>query len=492
MIGFLIAVALAGGELRWGADPEGGAPFIFPDPQNPKVLIGYEVDIMRALADETGRKEVFVQGQWESLIPGLQRGDYDLAVNGLEITEVRKREVAFSDPYYIGYLQLTVRADETTVHNLADLKGQKVGTLKGTLAQTVLEATKNIEPVTYDSQVTTYEDLALGRTRAVLQDWPIALYFGSPNRKLKNVGEPIERMLYGIGMRKGDGALTQEVNQALVRLWKKGKMREIYERWGLWTPQLAREFPQSEGEVRSTPPTAYQAYLKGIGAERTWRDKLAQYWTIAPLLLDGAWVTLQVSVASMTLAMLLGLAIALSRLYGPTPLSSLAVGYIEVMRGTPLLIQLYILFFGLPNIGIKLSPMMAGILGLGLNYAACEAENYRAGIISIPKSQLEAAFALGMSKFQAIRHIVLPQAIRVSIPPVTNDFIALLKDSSLVSLVTMVELSKVYYQLAATYYDYLGIGVVVAAIYFVVGWPFVRLSRRLERRFGRGQAITAG
>lgn len=129
----------------------------------------------------------------------------------------------------------------------------------------------------------------------------------------------------------------------------------------------------------------------------------------------------------MILAIVLGLIIALARLYGPKPVSLMATTYIEVMRGTPLLIQLYILFFGLPILGVKLSPWVAGVLGLGLNYAACEAENYRAGLMSIPKTQLEAAFALGMSRFRAVRHIVLPQALRISIPPVTNDFIALLK-----------------------------------------------------------------
>jgi polar amino acid transport system substrate-binding protein len=125
------------------------------------------------------------------------------------------------------------------------------------------------------------------------------------------------------------------------------------------------------------------------------------------------------------------------------------------------------------------------VIGLGLNYGACEAENYRAGILSIPKAQMDAAFALGMTRRQSLRHVIVPQAMRLVIPPVTNDFIALLKDSSLVSVITMVELTTMYGQLASTYFDYLGIGILTAAVYFIIGLPFVRLARHFEARLAR-------
>src|SRR5947208_955677 len=133
-------------------------------------------------------------------------------------------------------------------------------------------------------------------------------------------------------------------------------------------------------------------------------------------------------------------------------------------------------------LAIRFSPLLAAVIGLGINYAAYEAENYRAGIQSIPRGQLDAALALGLTRIQTIRKIVLPQAVRLVIPPVTNDFIALLKDSSLVSVITMVELTKMYGQLAATNYDYIGIALLTAAIYFLLGLPIARLSRALEAR----------
>src|SRR5260370_13885481 len=150
----------------------------------------------------------------------------------------------------------------------------------------------------------------------------------------------------------------------------------------------------------------------------------------------------------MPLAVVTGLMIVLVRLYAIAPLRWLAQASVELMPGTPLLIQLFLIYYGLPEIGIRLPAFFAAILGLGLNYAASEAENYRAGIQALPKGQIEASMALGMNRWQSLQHVVLPQALRLVIPPVTNDFIAMFKDSSIVSVITMVELTKVYGMLA--------------------------------------------
>ena len=170
------------------------------------------------------------------------------------------------------------------------------------------------------------------------------------------------------------------------------------------------------------------------------------------------------------------------RLYGVLPLRWFARAYIEVIRGTPLLIQLFLIYYGLPEIGIRFQAFEAAILGLGLNYAASEAENYRAGIQSIPSGQMEAALALGMTRGQAVRHIILPQALRLVIPPVTNDFIAMFKDSSIVSVITMVELTKVYGMLAMSTYDYIGLGLMTAGIYFALSYPASLFAHWLENR----------
>ncbi len=484
-------------DLRWGGDAEGGAPYLLPNPKNPREIIGFEIDLMNAIGKQLNRKSVFVQNQWDGLIPGLQRGNYDLAVNGIEITEDRKQQVNFSIPYYACGEQLSVRIAENSINSLADLKGKVVGTLKASLAQRILERANleqgsRMEIRSYENQNNAYDDLALGRLDAVLMDWPIAVYYSQPNPKLKFTGPSIERMEYGIAVRREDTELLKQVNEALLALVKSGEMQRIYEKWGIWNEETGGLFAKLASNTQ--PGQVFEEFTQNITKQLTWRERLERYKSyLPPLLLIGAPMTLLISVLGMIVAIVIGLAVALIYLYAPQPMSWLARGYVELFRGTPLLIQLYLIFYGLPNIGIKLSPLVAAVVGLGLNYAAYEAENYRAGIQAIPRGQMEAALSLGMTRAQSLRHVVVPQAMRLVIPPVTNDFIALFKDSSIVSVITMVELTKVYGQLASTYYDYIGVGILTAAIYFLMGLPFVRLARWAERRLATDMrvAVTA-
>ena len=480
------AASAAAGDrpLRWGGDSEGGAPYVFQDPQDPRRLVGFEVDLAEALGSELGRPSLFVQNQWDGLIPGLERGNYDIALNGLEITEDRRREIDFTVPYYATSEQLAVRAEAPPLDSLAALRGHVVGTLKFSLAQRILEREGGIELRTYDGQINAYEDLANGRLDAVLMDWPIALYYAKPNPKLRLSGPPIELIEYGIGVRKEDPELRRDLDAALVALMRSGELRRIYEKWGLWNAESEALFARL---TAAPPEDALRSYTEAVTRPIGWGERLRRYASYLPiLLLRGAPMTLVVSLLGMSVAVTVGLALALTNLYGPRPASLAARVYVEAVRGTPLLIQLYLIFYGLPSLGVRLSPLVAAVAGLGLNYAAYEAENYRAGIQAIPRSQMEAALSLGMSRAQAVRHVIVPQALRLVIPPVTNDFIALFKDSSIVSVITMVELTKVYGQLASTYYDYVGVGLLTAAIYFLMGLPFVRLARWAEARMDAG------
>jgi polar amino acid transport system substrate-binding protein len=491
IIGIILGILILPGELkaqspqdktlRWGGDAEGGAPYEFQDPADPGRIIGFEVDIVEAIARILGRPAIFVQNQWDGLVPGLERGNYDLIISGLEITPDRSRVINFSRIYYRTFEQLAVRAGDTVIRSVENCAGKSVGTLKGSLAHRMLEARGDLKVLSYDGQINAYEDLSNGRLDAVLLDHIIALYNVPALPGLKMVGPPLGRLEYGIGIRKSDLALLADVNRALGEMIASGELRRILENWGLWTPMCADLFGNhSPGSARAE---AYERYLRSRGQRFSPADRVKQYAGYLPLLGKGALVTLELSMIAMALAVSLGLFVALSRLYAPPAIRLLASAYIESIRGTPLLIQLFLIFYGLPHLGIRLSPFIAAVLGLGLNYSAYEAENYRAGIQSIPRTQMEAALALGMTRLQALRHVIVPQAMRLVIPPVTNDFIALLKDSSLVSVITMVELTKAYSQLASIHYDYLGIGLLAAAMYFLVGLPFVRLARIAERHF---------
>jgi polar amino acid transport system substrate-binding protein len=267
-------------------------------------------------------------------------------------------------------------------------------------------------------------------------------------------------------VRKEDAALQTALNQALQDLSEAGTLERIYRKYGVWD--------ERQQQIKQYQPEQVKV-AKSISTLREWPKYL-------PLLLMGAVTTVELSVLAMAVAVVGGLGIVILRLYGVQPFRWLAQAYIEVIRGTPLLIQLFLIYYGLPEIGIRLNAFLAGILGLGLNYAASEAENYRAGIQSIARGQTEAALALGMSRWQTVRQIILPQALRVVIPPVTNDFIAMFKDSSIVSVITMVELTKVYGMLAMSTYDYIGLGLMTAGIYFALSYPASRFANWLEDR----------
>jgi len=476
----VISPAASAKEFVWAADAEGGAPYSFPDPRNPAQIIGFEVDLAKAVAARMGRTARFVQNQWDGLVPGLERGEYDAVINGLEITPERAERIHFSTPYFYSTLTLTTRFDDTRIRRAEDLPGHIAGTLKVTFAEKYLQSLGGVTVRSYEGQVNPYVDLTLGRLDAVVMDTPVALYYAS-GRQVENRELTSARMSFGIGLRKNDDGLLRDVNKALESLEQDGTLKKIYTDWGIYNSPTAQAFGDRDPiKIENAP--RYRDYLDSIRIERTFKERLNQYWNYLPLLLRGALVTIEISTASMAIAIGLGLLLAVLRVFAPRAVSWLVISFIEVIRGTPLLIQLFIIFYGLPSVGIRFSPLWAAVIGLGINYAAYEAENYRAGIQSIPRGQLDAALALGLTRLQTIRKIILPQALRLVIPPVTNDFIALLKDSSLVSVITMVELTKMYGELAATNYDYIGIGLLTAAIYFLLGLPIARLSRTLESR----------
>ncbi len=466
--------------LRWAADAESNAPYIFQDPKIPSNIIGFEVDIVYAISEILNMQTLFVQNQWDGLIPGLYRGDYDIAINGLEITEDRKKEVSFTKPYYITHEQLVVLKGVENINSLSDVVGKKVGALKNSLAERILRAKGGIEVLTYEGEVNAFVDMKNGRLDAVLVDAPIAIYYTAVNPEYVMVGQPIGEISYGIALRKEDTLLLNKLNYALETLQKSGKLREILEEWNLWNFMM--ETYLDDFSPSNVPPKKYQYFIESVSKKSELIERIDLYIKFMPVFFKAALITLGLSLVAMLVAIVAGLLIALARIYGGKVLSFLAVLYIEIIRGTPLLIQLYIIFYALPSVGVKLSPFLAAVLGLGLNYAAYEAEVYRSGFFAIPRGQMEAAISLGMTKFQAIWYVILPQAIRIVIPPVTNDFISLLKDSSLVSVITMIELTKVYNQIASTYYDYLGTGIITAVLYLLLGLPFIRIARYFEHR----------
>jgi polar amino acid transport system substrate-binding protein len=331
-----------------------------------------------------------------------------------------------------------------------------------------------LEVRVYDENVNYFRDLELGRLDAVLTDSPIAMVQLRNRPNLRAAGLPFAPAYYAIAVPTSSPELLTRINGTLESLIQDGTLERIYRRYELWGPQQAALATWNAAAVSTTTSGASTA------ATRPSPKPILRYFSI---LMEAAVTTVWVSLASMALAMTWGLGLALARRYGSRPVRWMAISYIEVFRGTPLLLQLYFIYFGLAQQwGWKLSAGAAAVLTLGLNYAANEAENFRAGLEAVPRGQTEAALALGLSPAMTLRRILLPQALRISLPGITNDLIALFKDSSIVSVIGLVELTKEFLIRSLDAGDYIGLGILTAAIYLAMAHAASLGARALERR----------
>ena len=215
---------------------------------------------------------------------------------------------------------------------------------------------------------------------------------------------------------------------------------------------------------------------------------LQSAWDALPTLLAATPLTIGFALAAMLLGLPLGLTVALLRLYAPAPLRQLAGLYVSFIRGTPLLVQIFVIYYGLPSFGLVLSPVQGGVTALTLNAAAYLSETIRAAILSVPRGQYEAAYSLGLSRIQTMQRVVLPQASRVALPSLGNSLIGLVKDTSLVSVITVVELLRSAQLVLARTFEPFGPYLAAALIYWAISSALEVVQRRLEVRLSRGVA----
>ncbi|MBA3447209.1 MAG: amino acid ABC transporter permease [Pseudaminobacter sp.] len=207
--------------------------------------------------------------------------------------------------------------------------------------------------------------------------------------------------------------------------------------------------------------------------------------SLAPLLWAGLIFTIPLTLLSFVLGLTVGLFAAILRLFGPRPLAAAVRFYVWIIRGTPLLVQLFLIFYGLPSVGIVLDAFSAALIGFTLNVGAYTSEIIRAVISSVPKGQWEAAYSIGMTWQQAMRRTILPQAARVAVPPLSNTFISLVKDTSLAAAITVPELFQAAQRIVATTYEPLILYIEAALIYLALSSVLSALQARLEKRLGR-------
>ena len=494
------------GTLVWGADQEGGGPFIYPDPDDPSERIGFEVELAQLVAEHLGVKPEFSQGQWDKLPDLLDRGDIDLVLNGYEWTTNRAARYGLSIPYYIYELQLLGRAADPGLTSWDDLlkpvdgRKRKVSLLGGSAAQDYIErfGGDNIDMALFEGATDAMDatELGLSGIDANVQDLPIWLFYAKGFPQLRPIGEPVGRGYYVAMTRKADQDLLRAVNEILLQALQDGRLHRIFAKYGIWNDtQMMRGLetdesggfigspdPAADGETKDAAPVSYQP---------------SGGWTVirqrGGLLVRSAGMTILLSITAMPIAVLIGLLIALARLYGPWYLGKPAAVYVEIVRGTPLVLQLYLIYFLVPKLldiifpGMELTinAFAAAVMGLAINYSAYEAEIYRGGIQSIPRGQMEAAISLGMSRSLALRRIIIPQATRLVLPPMTNDFIALFKDTAVCSVITVVELSKQYYIQARSAGAIVELGLLTALLYLAMSYPLSVMTNRLEKNLNQ-------
>jgi polar amino acid transport system substrate-binding protein len=472
--------------LRFGGDAEGGAPFMEADPNDTARVVGFEVDIAALLAAGLGRRSRFVQVGFSNLDPAVERGDFDIGLSGIEDNPGRRARLAVTVPYYEFREVLTVRrADGARFRSLSDLRGRRVATLGATQAAETLErarAEHGIEPVIYEDDVHPYTDLAVGRVDAVLLDAVLAERGVRRNPSLANQTTDMGAGHYVGILAARDAALRDRVDALLRDAMRDGRLQAIFTRWGMWNEDQPRLYARVVA-----PPGGSAAAGEPDGSPPRAPSESAAAATVRylPALFRAALITLALSCVSMVLAVVSGMVIAAGRVYGTGLVRTALTAWVELVRGTPLLLQLFVLYFGLESF-VQLPAMVAAVLGLGLNYGAYESEIYRGALQAVPPGQLEAARTLGFTNWQALRLVRGPQALKFALAPMTNDFVALLKDSSLVSMVTVVELTKQTQILAANVGSWFLPGLVCATMYLALSLPLARLARRLEQRWGAG------
>ena len=472
------------GEFRWAGDPEGGAPFVEASVSDPQKIEGFDVEIAELIARGLKRQPRFVLIQFSSIDQSVARGDAEIGLSGIEDTPTRRTAMASTIPYYQFHEVLAVRdADRDRFRTLADLSGRRVATLGGTIAYEVLlraERELGVTAISYEDDVHPYTDLVLGRVDAVLLDNVLA------ERRLRAVpGYTIQPGRVATGHYVGvlapeNAALRDAVNRILLGAMRDGTLEAIFRKWNVWTDDQPRLYARLLAGEAVEPVT-------GFGAPGPVGPPLKTALAFLPSLLRASIVTIVLSCLAMGLAVILGVLIASGRVYGSRIVGGVLTAYVELMRGTPVLLQLFVLYYGLAA-AVRLPAFAAALLGLALNYAAYESEIYRGALQAVPSGQLDAARALGLSEGQVLRLVRGPLAFRLALAPMTNDFVALLKDSSLVSVLTVMELTKQTQIFATNLGSWVIPGALCAALYLAMSLPLSALARRLELRWREATA----
>lgn len=432
------------------------APFEFQDEKGN--FVGIDMDLLAAIAADQGIDHEIKPLGFNAAVQALQSRQVDGVIAGMSITDQRKQVFDFSDPYFQSGVQLAVAKSNDSIKSYEDLRGKRVAVKTGTEGATYAESIREqygFTIVTFDDSASMYDDVRTGNSVAVFDDYPVLLYGIAQGNGLKAVGDKVAGNSYGFAVAKGQNAeLLTKFNRGLANLKASGEYDEIVNRY-------LGEQPRSQGG------NTFFSLLKDT----------------YPLLLKGLWLTIVLTVVSLAIALVLGLIFGFLRVSDSRILRGIGVIYVDVFRGTPLLVQAFFIYFGIPAaLGFTMPAMTAGIITLSLNAGAYITEIIRGGIQAVDKGQMEAARSLGMGYLPSMRKVVLPQAFRTMMPSFVNQAVITLKDTSILSVIGIAELTQTGKIIIARNFESFNMWLIVGIFYFVVIMALTKLSDRLEKR----------
>jgi cystine transport system substrate-binding protein len=443
------------------------SPFTYHDPASNQ-LTGYDVDVITAVADKMGVKAEFTEAPFDAIFASLMSKRFDVVANQVTKNPEREGKYALSAPYTVSEGIIITKADNTSIKGLADLKGLTTAqSSTSNWAGVAKKAGAKVQAVEGFTQAVAL--VKQGRVDATLNDNLAALeYFKTTKdtsvKVAAQTGDTSEQVF---ALRPDDTALRDEVNTQLAALRKDGTLATISQKY------FGQDVSVGKADAQADDTVATQSTWQLI------KD------SAGPMLLAMVKATIPLTAISFVIGLAIALVVALMRLSTIPVVSQLARFYISVIRGTPLLVQLYLIFYGLPSIGLTFDPFTAAIIAFSLNVGGYAAEVIRAAILSVPAGQREAALTIGMGYATTLRRVILPQAARTAVPPLSNTLISLVKDTSLASVVLVTELLRVAQVAAAPTFQFFALYGVAAVYYWVICLVLSFGQGRLENRLNR-------
>lgn len=417
-------------------------------------LTGYDVDVMNAVAQKAGVKVQYVETPWDSMFAALKANRFDVVANEVSPSPERKALYDLSDPYVSSTGVVVVAKNNTTIKGLGDLKGKRAAENLTSNWQDVAKKA-GAQIVGVDGLTQSIEALEQGRVDALVNDkLAISNYLATnPNAGVKVVAQTDDTSNSVFAARKGSGYMPQ-INQAIKDLRADGTLQSIYDKYFT---------------AKAKPPSTWQLIKDNAGS----------------MLRATLTATIPLTIISFGLGMIIALVVALGRMSTNPLFSAPARLFVSIIRGTPLLVQLFLIFYGLPQLGIRVNPFPASVVAFSLNVGGYAAEIIRSAVLAVPRGQWEAASTIGMGHATTLRRIIVPQAARIAVPPLSNTLISLVKDTSLAASILVVELFRQAQIAAAPTYEFLGMYGVAAAYYWVICLALSFVQTRLETRLSR-------